>query len=215
MMNFAWKFVLPLTLVNLMSCRVVAIPGDGWRPVGLLFGDSAAGLCGDGPGGMRSEHSAEEIPLCGVRFGDEHCLPIRGGPDRAAGLAAVLLKIPCIARLAVTVAFAGWRSFSCSLTRSLLALRRFLVYIGAGSYPGGLRDSAHPRSERQRWGLQQKLAGGLVIGRGSFCGGWAGRCFRARAFCHMKRPRHGDGFTDWQCADGPLCAARWRLWRCC
>ena len=56
LMNFAWKFVLPLTLLNLMVDRAVAIHGRRMGALGGLLGDPDCRLCDYGPRGMRREH---------------------------------------------------------------------------------------------------------------------------------------------------------------
>ena len=49
LMNFAWKFVLPLTLLNLFVAAAWRFHGRGLGALGGVLGDSGAGLRGDGP----------------------------------------------------------------------------------------------------------------------------------------------------------------------
>ncbi len=51
LMNFAWKFVLPMCLLNLLVAGIVALHGRWMAALGGLLGDSDCGLCGHGPGG--------------------------------------------------------------------------------------------------------------------------------------------------------------------
>jgi hypothetical protein len=65
LMNFAWKFVLPFTLLEPAGDRALAFHGRGMGALGGVHGDSRWGLCADGP----REHAQEalrpqEIPLC-------------------------------------------------------------------------------------------------------------------------------------------------------
>ena len=67
LMNFAWKFVLPLYAAESVGCRAVAVYGRWLAALGGLLGDSAGGVCADGRCGHAQEAlRAEELSLCGV-----------------------------------------------------------------------------------------------------------------------------------------------------
>ncbi len=67
LMNFAWKFVLPMCLLNLFVAATVAIYGRGLAAVGGLFGAAGAGLRGDGArGDAEKAFWAEDVSVCGV-----------------------------------------------------------------------------------------------------------------------------------------------------
>ena len=66
-MNFAWKFVLPMTLINLMVAALWRFMGEGWLRwvvcsaiVVVVY--VVIGPRGDAPGALW----AEELSLCGV-----------------------------------------------------------------------------------------------------------------------------------------------------
>jgi hypothetical protein len=50
LMNFAWKFVLPLCLLNLMVAALWRFLGDGWLRWVVCSAILLGGLCWDGPG---------------------------------------------------------------------------------------------------------------------------------------------------------------------
>ena len=56
LMNFAWKFVLPLTLVNLMVAVLWRFLGDGWQRWVFCSAILLLAYAGMGLVGMRSEH---------------------------------------------------------------------------------------------------------------------------------------------------------------
>jgi NADH-quinone oxidoreductase subunit H len=55
-MNFAWKFVLPMTLLNLLVARLWRFLGDGWPRWVVCSAILVLAYVGMGWAEMRSEH---------------------------------------------------------------------------------------------------------------------------------------------------------------
>ena len=67
LMNFAWKFVLPMCLVNLLVAAVWRFLGEGWLRWVVCSAILLLAYAGMGLGEMRRKHFwAEELSLCGV-----------------------------------------------------------------------------------------------------------------------------------------------------
>ncbi len=65
LMNFAWKFVLPLTLLNLFVAGLWRFMGEGFLRWVCLLRHFVGGVCGDGARGHETRALwAEELPLC-------------------------------------------------------------------------------------------------------------------------------------------------------
>ena len=68
LMNFAWKFVLPFTLLDLFVTALWRFMGEGWRTLGGLLRDSVAAYVIMGRASMvQPTFPGQEIPLCGVK----------------------------------------------------------------------------------------------------------------------------------------------------
>ena len=145
LMNFAWKFVMPFTLLDLLVAALWRFMGDGWARWGVCSAILllAYALMG-GVGMSRRTLRAEDISLCGVRVtkasaandveriaADEYCLLLIAALAVAGGLAAVLLKNTVHCALALTVAFAGLAMMFLELDAQFAGFAQILVYIGA------------------------------------------------------------------------------------
>ena len=66
LMNFAWKFVLPFTLLNLMVTALWRFMGEGWLRWVVCYGDSCRGLRRSWAGMQHAQKALrpQELPLC-------------------------------------------------------------------------------------------------------------------------------------------------------
>ncbi len=66
-MNFAWKFVLPMSLLNLLVAALWRFMGEGWLRWVVCSAILLVRVCADGPRRDAAQAlRAEELSLCGV-----------------------------------------------------------------------------------------------------------------------------------------------------
>ena len=136
----------------------------------------------------------------------------------AGGLAATLLKNLVHCALAVTVAFAGLALLFLELDAQFAGFVQILVYIGAVAilvvFAILLTRAARLRSRDE--GVFSSTLVRRPGGRGGgVCGAGLGRAAERRRLCRQNAGTRCHSASDRRGADGPVCAAAWRLWRCC
>jgi NADH-quinone oxidoreductase subunit J len=100
----------------------------------------------------------------------------------------MLLKNTVHCALALTVAFAGLALLFLNLDAQFAGFAQILVYIGAVAILVVFAILLTRGSETPKDGVfSRSWLAGLAIAAAVFAC-WVGRCFRACAFCRMKRP---------------------------